>query len=43
MRQFRIDRPCYELVHVKWLERATEAAFDGESVRILGYRTYVMA
>jgi class 3 adenylate cyclase len=41
--QFRIGRALYELVHVKWLERATEVAFDGESVGIPGYRTYVMA
>jgi class 3 adenylate cyclase len=41
--EFRIGRALYELVHVKWLERATTVAFDGESVGIPGYQAYVVA
>jgi class 3 adenylate cyclase len=40
--QFRIGLGLYELIHVQWLERATEVAFDGESVGIPGYKTYQM-
>jgi class 3 adenylate cyclase len=38
--EFRIGRSLYELVHVQWLERATEVPFDGESVGIAGYKSY---
>lgn len=41
--QFRIGRNLYELIHVTWLERATEAPFDGASVGIPGYRVYVVS
>lgn len=38
--QFRIGRELYELVHVKWLERAEQVPFDGGSVGIDNYRVY---
>lgn len=38
--RFRIGRDLYELVHVQWLERATEVPFDGASVGMPNYRTY---
>jgi class 3 adenylate cyclase len=38
--EYRIGRGLYELVHVQWLERAAEVAFDGGSVGIPGYRVY---
>lgn len=40
--EFRLGRTLYELLHVKWLERAEEAPFDGESIGWPGYRTYRM-
>jgi class 3 adenylate cyclase len=40
--QFWIGRCLYELIHVKWLERATETAFDGASVGMPDYTTYRM-
>ena len=40
--QFWIGQCLYELVHVKWLERATDTAFDGASIGIPGYKTYRM-
>ena len=40
--QFRIGRDLYELVHVQWLQRATEAAFPGETVGITEYQIYLM-
>lgn len=39
--EFRIGRDLYELVHVKWLERATETPFVAD-VGIPGYKTYLM-
>ncbi|WP_257835086.1 adenylate/guanylate cyclase domain-containing protein [Burkholderia glumae] len=38
--QFKIGRNLYELIHVKWLERATKVSFDGSSVGIDGYEVY---
>lgn len=38
--EFRIGRALYELVHVQWLERATEMAFDGLTVGLSDYKTY---
>lgn len=38
--EFRIGRKLYELVHVGWLERATEVDFDAATVGILGYKVY---
>ena len=35
-----IGRLLYELVHVKWLERAHEVSFDGASVGISDYQVY---
>lgn len=40
--EFRIGRSLYELMHVQWLERATEVDFDGESVGLPSYQTYGM-
>jgi len=40
--QFRIGRELYELLHVKWLERATEVSFDGKSVGIDNYKVYIL-
>jgi len=40
--EFRIGRRLYELVHVQWLERAQEMAFDGASVGIPSYKVYRM-
>jgi len=40
--QFRIGRDLYELVHVQWLQRATEVAFPGETVGITEYQIYLM-
>jgi class 3 adenylate cyclase len=40
--QFRIGRALYELVHVQWLERASEVSFDGESVGIPDYQAYAV-
>jgi class 3 adenylate cyclase len=37
---FRIGRHLYELIHVQWLERATEVSFDSTSVGIEGYKVY---
>lgn len=41
--ELRIGRELYELIHVQWLERAVEVAFDGVSVGIPGYRVYRVA
>ena len=38
--QLRIGRTLYELLHVKWLERAIEVDFDGALVGSPGYRVY---
>lgn len=38
--QFWIGRCLYELIHVQWLERATETAFDGACVGMPDYKTY---
>jgi class 3 adenylate cyclase len=38
--EFRIGRRLYELIHVKWLERATKVSFDGASIGIPGYKVY---
>ncbi|MBM0169514.1 adenylate/guanylate cyclase domain-containing protein [Altererythrobacter sp. C41] len=38
--ELRIGRGLYELVHVQWLERCKETAFNGEEVGILGYQVY---
>jgi class 3 adenylate cyclase len=40
--EFRIGRSLYELIHVQWLERATEVEFDGASVGLPSYQTYRM-
>lgn len=40
--EFRIGRSLYELIHVQWLERATEITFDGASVGLPSYQTYRM-
>ncbi len=40
--EFRIGRSLYELIHVQWLERATEVEFDGASVGLPSYKTYRM-
>ena len=40
--EFRIGRCLYELIHVQWLERATEVEFDGASVGLPGYKSYRM-
>ena len=40
--QFWIGRCLYELIHVKWLERATETAFDGADIGMPDYKTYRM-
>lgn len=40
--EFRIGRDLYELVHVQWLERATEVDFDGVSIGLPIYKTYRM-
>lgn len=40
--EFRIGRGLYELIHVQWLERATEVEFDGASVGLPVYQTYRM-
>lgn len=40
--EFRIGRRLYELVHVQWLERAQEIAFDGAKVGIPDYKVYRM-
>jgi class 3 adenylate cyclase len=40
--EFRIGQDLYELIHVKWLERATEVPFPGETVGIPGFKTYLM-
>jgi hypothetical protein len=40
--EFRIGRSLYELIHVQWLERATEVEFDGTSVGLPSYQTYRM-
>jgi class 3 adenylate cyclase len=41
--EFRIGRDLYELIHVQWLERATEVPFDGASVGMVSYKTYKVA
>lgn len=38
--EFRIGRDLYELIHVKWLERAREVSFDGCSIGAPEYRVY---
>jgi class 3 adenylate cyclase len=40
--QFRIGRELYELVHVQWLERATETPFHGTSIGVPDYKVYVV-
>lgn len=40
--EFRIGRTLYELIHVQWLERATEVEFNGASVGLPTYQTYRM-
>ena len=35
-----IGRCLYQLIHVGWLERATEVKFDGAQVGMPGYQTY---
>lgn len=35
-----IGRCLYQLIHVGWLERATEVAFEGDQVGMPGYQTY---
>lgn len=40
--EFRIGRSLYELIHVQWLERATEVEFDGTGVGLPCYQTYRM-
>lgn len=40
--EFRIGRSLYELIHVQWLERATEVEFNGASVGLPSYQTYRM-
>jgi hypothetical protein len=32
----------YELIHVQWLERATEVEFESASVGLTEYKTYRM-
>jgi class 3 adenylate cyclase len=38
--QFRIGRSLYELIHVQWLERASEVSFDSSVVGIDNYKVY---
>jgi class 3 adenylate cyclase len=38
--EFWIGRCLYELIHVQWLERANQTAFDGAQVGMPGYQTY---
>jgi class 3 adenylate cyclase len=38
--QLRIGRALYELIHVQWLERASEVTFNGQSVGIEDYKVY---
>lgn len=40
--QFWIGRCLYELIHVKWLERATDTTFDGASIGMPDYKIYRM-
>ena len=40
--EFRIGRSLYELIHVQWLERASEVEFNGASVGLPSYQTYRM-
>lgn len=40
--EFRIGRTLYEILHVKWLERAEEVPFDGQAIGWPGYLTYRM-
>jgi class 3 adenylate cyclase len=40
--EFRIGRSLYELIHVQWLERATEVEFESASVGLTEYKTYRM-
>ena len=40
LNEFRIGRDLYELIHVKWLERAREVPFDGSSIGAPEYRVY---
>lgn len=40
--QFWIGRDLYELIHVQWLERATEVPFEGAALGVPGYRVYRM-
>jgi len=41
--QFRIGRALYELIHVKWLERSKEVAFDGSGVGDDQYKVYLVS
>lgn len=38
--QLRIGRELYELLHVRWLERAEEIEFEASDVGIEGYKVY---
>lgn len=38
--EFLIGRCLYQLIHIGWLERATETVFDGAQVGMPGYQTY---
>lgn len=38
--EFRIGRELYELLHVRWLERAVQVPFEGRIVGIENYKVY---
>lgn len=38
--EFRIGRSLYELIHVKWLERAKLVSFESDKTGIPGYKVY---
>lgn len=38
--QLRVGRALYELMHVRWLERAEQVQFDASGVGIDGYQVY---
>ena len=38
--EFRIGQELYELLHVRWLERAAQVPFDGHTVGIDNYKVY---
>ncbi len=38
--EFRVGRHLYELLHVRWLERAVQVSFDGSTVGIDNYKVY---